>query len=101
MSETRSLTKHFKIHSPIMGVPRSAYLSGVFPTRDKKLIAMLRRLPDYRAEEILENEPVNDADMAPGDLGAMSWHEIQKLGAEKGVLKVGMSRVDIENALGG
>lgn len=94
--ETRPLTKHFKIKSPIMGVPRSAYLSGVLATRDKALIAMLRRLPDYRAEEIVEEEP---ADAPAPYLANLTWHEVQKLGAEKGILKTGMDREAIEQAL--
>jgi len=94
MSTTRSLTKTFKIKSPIMGVPRSAYQSGIFPTRDKKLIAMLRRLPDYRVEEVVDHPGPTEIDYSD-----KTWHEIQKLGAEAGVLKTGMGREEIEAAL--
>lgn len=99
MSITRSLTKEFKIHSPIMGVPRSAYQSGTLKTRDKALIAMLRRLPPNRVEEVID-APEVDPEIAPVDLGALSWHDVQKLGSEKGVLKTGMDREAIETALG-
>lgn len=109
MSETRSLTKHFEIKSPIMGVPRSAYQSGTLETRDKALIAMLRRLPDYKAKEIVEQEPQSDDNAMKGllyyvnderkKLADLTWHEIQKLGSEKGVLKSGMGREEIEQAI--
>ena len=107
--ETRSLTKEFKIKGPIMGVPRSAHQSGTLKTRDKKLIAMLRRLPPNRAEEVLKQEATlnGKSDRLEGaifdeltiELSDLTWHQIQKLGAEKGVLKTGMDRPAIEEAL--
>jgi len=87
----------FTIKKPVMGIGRSRYQNGILKSRDKKEIAMLRRLPDNHVEEV--GVPVVDASMNSDELAGLSWHEIQKMGAEKGILRTGMDREAIEQAI--
>lgn len=86
-------------------------MTGYLETRDKALIAMLRRLPEHKAVEVITPQPSVAGESAAVEpepvsiikpvleLSGLSWHEIQKLGSEKGVLKTGMGREAIEQAL--
>lgn len=53
MQENKSATKRFRIRAQIKGVPPSAYIAGYLETKDTKMIAKLRALPENEAVEVL------------------------------------------------
>lgn len=105
----------FRILKPVRGVPRSAYTTGVYETRDRKMIAMLSRLPSDHVQRIPEGvaaeavpEPVSEPE--PEEIGLyptaeeikkLGWHQLRKIGLARGVYEIHSTakRVDLEAAL--
>jgi hypothetical protein len=86
----------FRIHKLLYGISREYYRDGILTTKDRQLIAQLRRLPKDHCEEIapeLVQAVVEDATIPE------KWSELKRVGFEKGLYKVGMTRAQLLEAL--
>lgn len=90
----------FKIHGTLMGVPSSRIVDGIYETRKLTEIAMLRRLPPSRAEEITGDivmaTPIEQVVASASEpIEEKSWSELMQLATDAGFYYVGMKKVDV------
>ena len=90
---------HFRLHDTVLGIPRTAYPNGYYSTRNRKEIAMLRRLAQTPRVDEVEELPGQVETTPKLGVEEMGWHELRLLGRKLEVYKVGMTRSQLIPAI--